>query len=41
MQPPADEQGGDNDPADDKQRYETAALTETVSPRPRIACFVE
>jgi hypothetical protein len=36
MQPPADEQGSDNDPANDKQLYETATLTETLSPRLRI-----
>jgi hypothetical protein len=41
MQPPADQQRGDNDPANDKQQHETAALAETLPPRPRIGRFVE
>jgi hypothetical protein len=41
MQPPADEQGSDNDPANDKQLYETATLTETLSPRLRIPRLVK
>jgi hypothetical protein len=41
MQPPADEQGGDNDSADDKQQRETASPAEALSPRRRIVRFVE
>ena len=41
MQPPADEQGCDNDPANDKQQRETVAPAQALSPRRRIARFVE
>ena len=41
MQPPADEQGSDDDAADDKQRHKTAAPAEALSPRRPIVRFVK
>ena len=41
MQPPADQQRCGNDPANDEQRHETAAPAQALSPRRRIARFVE
>jgi hypothetical protein len=41
MQPPADEQGSDDDAANDKQQRETAAPVEALSPRRPIVRFVK
>jgi len=41
MQPPADQQRCGNDPANDEQLHETVAPAQALSPRRRIARFVE